>query len=249
MKMTVVVPTYNEASNLPKLLDALLALPVPGLGVLVVDDESPDGTGRLADEAASRSSGRVEVIHRSGARGLGRAYNEGFRRALRDGADVVGQMDADLSHAPADVPRLLARLSRCDVAVGSRYVSGGGVDTDWGPGRSALSRSANLLSRTVLRLSTRDATSGFKCWRRQALEAVDLDRVRSNGYLFQVEMTYLCEKLGLRVGEVPIHFSDRHVGYSKMTLGVKIEAAAGLFLVWRLHHRVRPLASARSMTY
>ena len=242
MSVTVVVPTYNEAANLAPMAEALLALPVPELRLLVVDDDSPDGTGRLADDLAAASSGRIAVLHRRGGRGLGRAYLDGFCRALDDGAEAIVQMDADFSHAPADVPRLLERLADHDVAVGSRYAPGGTVAEDWGLGRRTLSRSANAYARTLLKLRTRDATAGFKAWRSTALRAVDLGRVRSNGYLVQVEMTYICERLGLHIAEVPIHFAERRVGRSKMSLRVKLEAAWGLLGVWRRHHRIRPPA-------
>jgi len=241
MKVVTVVPTYNEASNLPGLLQALLAQPIPGLHVLVVDDESPDGTGRLAEELALRSPGRIDVMHRQGVRGLGRAYVDGFQWALGQGADVVVQMDADLSHSPADVPRLLAGLDGADLVIGSRYVPGGSVDEHWGFGRNFLSRSANALSRSLLGLATHDATSGFRGWTRRALESVDPGRMVSNGYLLQVEMVYLSEKLGLRIAEIPIYFADRKIGLSKMSLRVKIEAALGLLRVWRTHHKVHRL--------
>ncbi len=242
MNVTVVVPTYNESENLARMAEALLALPVRGLRLLNVDDESPDGTGRLAEELAAASSGRIAVLHRHGPHGLGLAYVDGFRRALESGADAVVQMDADFSHAPGDVPRLLEKLAGCDVAVGSRYTSGGSIDDEWSLGRLALSRSANAYARTLLRLKTCDATAGFKAWRRSALLAVDLGRIRSNGYLFQVEMTYVCERLGLRVEEVPIHFAERSAGRSKMSRRVQIEAAIGILGVWRRHHRLRPAA-------
>ena len=240
MNVTVVLPTFNESENLARMAEALLALPIPGLRLLDVDDGSPDGTGRLADELAAASPGRVAVLHRRGKRGLGLAYVDGFRRALESGADTVVQMDADFSHSPADVPRLLERLTDCDVAVGSRYVPGGSIDDDWSKGRLVLSRSANLYARTILGLKTHDATSGFKAWRRTALLAVDLGRIRSNGYLFMVEMTYVCERLGLGVGEVPIHFTERSAGRSKMSGRAKLEAAVGLLGVWRRHRRLRP---------
>jgi dolichol-phosphate mannosyltransferase len=242
MNVTVVIPTYNESGNLARMAEALLALPVPGLRLLNVDDESPDGTGRLADGLAAASSGRFAVLHRQGQRGLGLAYIDGFRRALESGTEAIVQMDADFSHSPADVPRLLEKLADYDVVVGSRYVAGGSVDDRWGFGRSALSRSANAYARTLLGLKTHDATAGFKAWRRSALEAVDLGRIRSNGYLFMVEMTYVCERLGLGVGEVPIHFTERSAGRSKMSLRVKLEAAVGVLDVWRHHHRLRPPA-------
>jgi dolichol-phosphate mannosyltransferase len=166
---------------------------------------------------------------------------EGFRWALGHGAQAVVQMDADFSHAPVDVLRLVEELACCDVAVGSRYIEGGQVEHTWGRERLVLSRTANLLSRAILGLRTRDATSGFKAWRRSALEAVDVGRVRSNGYLFQEEMTYLSELLGLRIREIPIFFADRHVGRSKMTLRTKLEAAAGLIRLRRRHRKVREI--------
>ena len=218
----------------------MLALPIPGLQVLVVDDGSPDGTGRLADELAAGARGRLDVLHREGPRGLGLAYVDGFALALARGADAIVQMDADFPHAPRDIPRLLGGLESADVVLGSRYVPGGSVDDSWGFGRSALSRSANALARTVLGLRTHDATTGLRAWRRRTLEAIDPRRIRSNGYLFQVEMVYISEKLGLRILEEPIYFADRQIGRSKMSLKVKLEAAIGLLRVWRLHHRIRP---------
>ncbi len=245
MSVLVVIPTFNEAGNLPALAARLLALPPPGSRLLVVDDDSPDGTGRLADGLAAASAGRMAVLHRTGRRGLGLAYLDGFRWALGHGAGAIVQMDADLSHSPDDVPRLVDALADYDVAVGSRYVAGGGVDDLWGFNRLALSRSANALSRLILGLKVRDATSGFKAWRRSALEAIELGGVRSNGYLFQEEMAFIGERLGLRIGEVPIYFADRHIGRSKMTTRIKIEAALGLVrLRWR-HRAVRPLRVPR----
>lgn len=240
MNVIVVVPTYNESENLARMAEALLALPLPGLRLLAVDDDSPDGTGRLADKLAAASPDRIAVLHRRGRRGLGLAYLDGFRWALGQGADAIVQMDADFSHSPTDVPRLLERLADCDVAVGSRYTSGGSIDDEWSPGRRALSRTANAYARTLLRLETRDATSGFRAWRRSALEAIDLGRIRSNGYLFQVEMTHVSERLGLRISEVPIYFAERRAGRSKMSRRVQIEAAAGLLGVWRRYRRLRP---------
>lgn len=240
MNVTVVIPTYNERANLALMAEALLSQPVDGLRLLVVDDDSPDGTGHLADELAASFAGRVSVLHRQGRRGLGRAYCDGFLRALGNGADAVVQMDADFSHAPADVPRLLERLADCDVAVGSRYTAGGSTDDQWGRGRRTLSRSANAYAKAILRIRTHDATAGFRAWRRSALEAIDMNTVRANGFLFAVEMSYVSERLGLRICEVPIHFSERRSGRSKMSLKAKIEAAAGIVGVWRRHHRRRP---------
>jgi dolichol-phosphate mannosyltransferase len=239
MRVTVVVPTFNEAGNVRAMAEALFALPLPDLRVLFVDDASPDGTGAVADEFAAGSAGRLEVLHRTGRRGLGLAYIDGLHRALDRGADVIVHMDADFSHAPADIPRLVEKLADHDLVVGSRYVPGGRIDDTWGFGRHALSRSANAYARTVLRLKSRDATGGFRAWRRSALEAIDLGRIRSNGYLFMVEMIYVSERLGLRIAEVPIYFADRRVGQSKMSLKVKLEAAAGIVGVWRRHHRDR----------
>ncbi len=242
MRVTVVVPTYNEAANLPLIVPAVLGQEGAGLSLLIVDDESPDGTGRLADDLASRWPGRLHVLHRRGRRGLGSAYVEGFRKALGEGADVVVQMDADLSHSPADIPRLVEALPAYDVAVGSRYVRGGAVSEEWGRGRRALSRSANMYARTILGLRTRDVTAGFKAWRRTALEAIDLDRVSSDGYVFQVEMACLCERMGLRVVEIPITFEERRLGRSKLTLGIKLDAAAGVFRIRSRHRKIRRLA-------
>jgi len=239
MNVTVVVPTYNEAGNIRALVNAILGLPLPDVRLVVVDDASPDGTGQLADELAAASSGRVDVLHRTGKRGLGVAYLDGFRWALDHGAEAVVQMDADFSHAPADVTRLVEKLAEFDVAVGSRYVPGGRIDDRWGFDRFALSWSANSYARTILRLKARDATSGFKAWRRRSLEAIDLARIRSSGFLFTVEMAYVSQRLGLRVCEVPIYFADRRVGRSKMSLKVKLAAAVGLIDVWRRHRRIR----------
>jgi dolichol-phosphate mannosyltransferase len=241
MSVIVVVPTYNEAANLAPMAAALLALPVTGLRLLVVDDDSPDGTGRVADDVAARSAGRIAVLHRHGKRGLGLAYQHGFRWALENGADAVVQMDADFSHPPSDVPRLLERLADCDVALGSRYTTGGSVADEWSAGRRTLSRSANAYARTILGLKTQDATAGFRAWRRSALEAAGLDRVRSSGFLFQVELTYVCERLGLRIAEVPIRFEERRTGRSKMSLKVKLEAGFGIVGVWRRHRRIHPV--------
>ncbi|NLE75281.1 MAG: polyprenol monophosphomannose synthase [Chloroflexi bacterium] len=238
-KAMVVLPTYNEAENLPKIVPELLALDLPGLQVLVVDDNSPDGTGQLADRLSEEYPGRVRVMHRPGKEGLGTAYLAGFRVALAQGADRVVQMDSDYSHAPAYVPTLVAQADSYDVVVGSRYVRGGKLDERWGVGRYLLSWWANsVYVRLILGLKVRDATAGFKCWRREALEAIDLERVRSNGYIFQVEMAYVSEKLGLRVTEVPIYFEDRRIGQSKMSMRVKLEAA---WRVWTLRKRYRDL--------
>ncbi|MDQ7030139.1 MAG: polyprenol monophosphomannose synthase [Ardenticatenia bacterium] len=242
MKVTVVVPTYNEADNLAELVEALFALPLPDLHVIIVDDNSPDGTGALADALATQHPGRMTVFHRPGKLGLGSAYKEGFRHALALGADAVVQMDADFSHSPNYVPQMVRHLDAYDVVVGSRYVAGGQLDERWSWWRHLLSWWANqVYVRLILNLQVRDATAGFKAFRREVLEAIDFSRVVSNGYVFQVEVAYLCERLGFRVLEVPIYFEDRRIGRSKMSVPVKVEAALRVWQIrWR-HRHVTPL--------
>lgn len=239
MKPTIVIPTYNEAENVRPMTQALLGLDLPDPTILVVDDESPDGTGRIADGLTEETRGRVQVLHRTGQRGLGRAYIDGFRWALAHGAEAVVQMDCDFSHAPKDVPRLLAPLSDYDVVIGSRYVEGGEVDEEWELGRELLSWWANLYARIILGCSIRDITAGFKAWRRETLEGMDLSAIRSQGYIFQVEMAYVASHLGYQTLEVPIYFEDRQIGESKMTMPVKIEAAMGVWKIWWRHRHLR----------
>jgi dolichol-phosphate mannosyltransferase len=238
-QVCVVIPTYNEADNLPAIVAALLDMPLAALQVVVVDDDSPDGTGQVADRLARRHPGRVHVLHRSDDRGLGRAYIEGFRYALNLGAEYIVQMDADFSHAPQDILRLLEAVQTADVAIGSRYVEGGELDARWSWWRRFLSWWANAVyTQLLLGVSVRDATAGFKCWRRETLQGIDVRRIRSNGYVFQVEMAYVAEHLGYRIVEVPIHFEDRRVGRSKMTTQVKLEAAWRVLEIrWR-HRRL-----------
>jgi dolichol-phosphate mannosyltransferase len=239
MKPIVVVPTYNEADNIAAFAEALFALNAPGLEVLVVDDASPDGTGQIADRLAAQYDHHLSVMHRSGPRGLGRAYVDGFRWALDHGADRMIQMDADFSHSPQYIPTFLDKANEYDVIIGSRYVPGGALDKEWEAGRVFLSAWANFYARSILRMRVRDATAGYKCWTRSALERIQLDRVRSNGYVFQVEMAYLSQRLGLRVLEVPIYFEDRRIGQSKMNIPVKLEAAWRVWQVWWRHHAVK----------
>lgn len=238
MKPIAVVPTYNEADNITGFMAALFALPMPDLSVLVVDDESPDGTGKIVDGLAARQD-RLHVMHRTGLRGLGRAYLDGFRWALNQGFDRIIQMDADFSHSPAYIPAMLDKSNEYDVVVGSRYISGGALDTGWEAGRVFLSAWANFYARSILRMKVHDATAGYKCWTRGALEKIQLDRVRSNGYVFQVEMAYLCQKLGLCVLELPIYFEDRRIGQSKMSIPVKLEAAWRVWQVGWRHRNVK----------
>ncbi len=225
MKITVVIPTYNEAENLPKLVSALFSLPLVDLSVLVVDDNSPDGTGQLAEDLKQAHPGRVEVLHRPGKMGLGSAYIQGFQQALRQGADAVVQMDADFSHPVEKLVEMAAVLPGCDAVLGSRYIPGGSVDERWPAWRKALSGGGNMYARTILGLKIHDVTGGFKMWKRETLSAMPLERIRSNGYIFQVEMSYVATKLGFHFKEIPIYFADRRWGKSKMNFRIQIEAA------------------------
>ena len=241
VKLTVVIPTYNETDNVRPMAEALFGLEISELDVVFVDDESPDGTGRVADDLSLQYPGRLSVIHRTGLRGLGRAYIDGFRWALDHGANYIVQMDCDFSHDPAYIPEFLAHMDAHDVVVGSRYVRGGKTDEDWGVGRWLLSWWANsIYTRMILGCQVRDATAGFKCWRRETLLGIDLDRIRSQGYIFQVEMAYVTERLGYRVLELPIYFADRRIGQSKMTVPVKLEAALRVWEVRRRYHGLKP---------
>lgn len=240
-KTIVVVPTYNEIENLPLLVEVLLNLPVPELEVLVVDDNSPDGTGKKADELSAASSGRVHVMHREGKQGLGTAYVQGFRWALERDADLIIQMDCDFSHDPNDVPRLVEAAKTVDAVIGSRYTKGGRLDERWSFWRRLLSWWANRVwVGTILGSPVRDNTGGFRAWRRKTLIGMDLNRVRSNGYIFQVEITYLAHRLGYKFTEVPIYFADRRYGQSKMGLKIQIEAALGVFRVRRRFGKLTP---------
>jgi dolichol-phosphate mannosyltransferase len=219
-KAVVCLPTYNEVENLERMLRALGDKDVR---VLVIDDNSPDGTGRLADRLAQELD-YVDVLHRDRKEGLGPAYLSGFRRALSDGAELVLEMDCDFSHDPNDVPRLLAAVEQgADLALGSRYVPGGGV-RNWGLIRRVISAGGSLYARVLLGVKVRDLTGGFKCYRRAALEAIDLDGVESKGYAFQIETTYRVLRAGFKVVEVPITFADREVGGSKMSRAIVAEA-------------------------
>lgn len=222
----LVLPTYNEAENVEPLVEAARAKLPPEAQILIVDDSSPDGTGAVADRLAERHDD-VQVLHRRRKEGLGPAYIAGFRTALGRGAGLVLEMDSDFSHDPAYLPRLLDAARRADVVLGSRYVDGGGV-SDWGPLRRAISRGGSAYARLVLGVPVRDLTGGFKCFRREVLEAIDLDAISTRGYAFQVEMTYRALRQGFEVVEVPIVFRERRVGSSKMDLSIVTEA------VWRL---------------
>ena len=219
----LVLPTYNEAANLERIAGAILEQLPAERRLLIVDDSSPDGTGEIADRLAAGDPD-VEVLHRPGKQGLGPAYVAGFRRALDGGAALVAQMDADFSHDPADLPRLLAATGDADLVLGSRYVDGGGVE-EWGPGRRMISRGGSAYARTMLGVGIADLTGGFKVFRRPVLETIDLEAIPSLGYAFQIETTFRAVRAGYRVVEVPIRFHDRRVGESKMTGSIVLEAA------------------------
>lgn len=231
MQLTVIVPTYNEAENLPRLVSALFALPIPGLKTLIVDDNSPDGTGRLADELAERHPERVSVIHRAGKLGLRTAYLDGFKQAIAQGAEVVGQMDADFSHDPNKLVEMMAALETADFVLGSRYVPGGSVDKQWPLWRKWLSAFGNTYARVLLGFPLRDVTTGYRLWRREALQGMPLQRIHSNGYVFLVEMAYMAFCLRYRFAQVPIYFADRRWGKSKMSFKIQLEAAMRLWQV------------------
>ncbi|NLG95967.1 MAG: polyprenol monophosphomannose synthase [Chloroflexi bacterium] len=231
MNITFVIPTYNEAENLPKLVSALFALPLQELNLLIVDDNSPDGTGQVADDLCRQYQGRLEVIHRTGKLGLGTAYITGFKHALARGAQAVGQMDADFSHPIEKIVEMACEIDHCDMVLGSRYVPGGSLDERWPIWRKFLSGFGNFYARTILNLPVRDVTGGFRLWRRETLLGMPLDRIRSNGYVFQVEMAYVAHRLGYTFKEIPIYFADRRWGKSKMNFRIQIEAA---LRVWQL---------------
>jgi dolichol-phosphate mannosyltransferase len=227
-KALVVVPTYNERANLPVLVAGLMAL--PNVRVLVVDDQSPDGTGEVAEALASEYAGRVSVLHRTGKKGFGRSYIDGIKHVLNEPVDVLCQMDADLSHDPRHLPDLVAATEQADVVIGSRYVQGGAI-VNWPLRRRILSRVANVYIRAVTRLGVRDCTSGYRCWRRDAMARLPLDRFISDGYSFLVEMLFVAARGGCRISEVPITFVERREGESKVSRAVLIESA---ITPWRL---------------
>jgi dolichol-phosphate mannosyltransferase len=235
----LILPTYNEAENLEAMVDAALpqlALASPEHALLVVDDDSPDGTGEIADRLAAKRP-EVRVLHRSRKEGLGRAYLAGFTHALEAGADLLIEMDADFSHDPADLPRLIEAAGDADLVLGSRYAPGGGVE-GWAWYRRALSEGGCLYARLLLGVGVHDLTGGFKCFRRDVLEAVDLEDIHSEGYGFQIEMTYRAIRAGFKVHEVPIVFRDRRAGESKMNARIAVEAVWKVpALRWRMRGR------------
>ncbi len=230
MKVTVVTPTYNEAENLPKLVSALFTLPLD-LELLVVDDNSPDGTGQIADRLAAADK-RVRVLHRAGKLGLRSAYLEGFHLVMDGSADAVVQMDADFSHDPTALVDMVKKLESCDVVLGSRYVDGGSVDKRWPQWRKSLSAFGNFYARSILGFPLHDVTTGYRLWRRETLQGMPFDRIQANGYIFLVEMIYLAYCLEYRIGESPIYFADRRWGKSKMSVKIQMEAAMRVWQVW-----------------
>ena len=230
MRILVIIPTYNEAENLPKLVSAIFSLPLD-LRILVVDDNSPDGTGDIADALAIEYPGKVDVLHREGKLGLRTAYLTGIQHALATDADAIAQMDADFSHEPARLVEMAELLKSREMVLGSRYVPGGRVDMDWPFWRKALSAFGNFYARTILGFKLRDVTTGYRLWRRETLLGMPLERIQSNGYVFLVEMVYMAYCLGYRFGEVPIYFADRQWGKSKMSFKIQREAAFRIWLV------------------
>ena len=224
----VIIPTYNERDNLPIVAEGLMRH--ANVRLLVVDDDSPDGTGAIADDLSRQYPGRIDVLHRTGRRGLGRSYLDGFRAALAGSADVICQMDADLSHDPEHLRALVAATAGADLVIGSRYVANGAI-VNWPLRRLFLSRFANRYIRTVTRLRARDCTSGYRCWRRATMATLPLDRISSDGYSFLVETLFMAARRGARIAEVPITFVERRTGESKLSSGVLIES---ILMPWRL---------------
>lgn len=231
MRITIVIPTYNEAENLPKLVSALFSLPLD-LHLLVVDDNSPDGTGALAEELSQKHPGRLDVLRRPGKMGLRSAYLNGFQKILDGDAEAIVQMDADFSHDPAALMEMAKRLETNDVVLGSRYVSGGSVDEKWPVWRKWLSAFGNFYARSILRLPLNDVTTGYRMWRSETLKQMPFERIQATGYIFLVEMIYLAHCLEFKVGEAPIYFADRRFGKSKMSFKIQAEAAMRIWQVW-----------------
>ncbi len=243
MRITVVTPTYNEAENLPKLVSALFALPLD-VSMLIVDDNSPDGTGRIAEELALKFPGRVEVMHRPGKMGLRSAYLNGFQKLLSGDSEAIVQMDADFSHDPAALTAMVRKLETCDMVLGSRYVEGGSVDKDWPQWRKSLSAFANFYARSILSLPFHDVTTGYRLWRRETLAQIPFEKIQSSGYVFLVEMAYLTHCLEFNIGESPIYFADRRFGKSKMSFRIQLEAALRIWQVWWGYRDLRKAGSS-----
>lgn len=230
MRIAVIIPTYNEAENLPRLISALFSLPLD-LRVVVVDDNSPDGTGELADQFA-RQDERVSVLHRSGKLGLRSAYLTAFQQVIKTDVDAIAQMDADFSHDPSTLVKMAEHIQSCDVVIGSRYVEGGSVDKRWPLWRKSLSAFGNFYARVILSSPVRDVTTGYRLWRKETLAGMPLNRIQATGYVFLVEMAYLAYCLEYRISEVPIYFEERQRGKSKMSFKIQLEAAFRVWQVW-----------------
>lgn len=245
MQIGVVIPTYNEAENLPGLVSALFRLPLD-LRLLVVDDNSPDGTGQIAENLSAANGGRLAVLHRPEKMGLGSAYIQGFRYFLNQKVDAVGQMDADFSHDPTAMIAMAKKLESSDLVLGSRYIHGGSVDKRWSPRRKNLSAWGNFYARHLLGFSFQDATTGYRLWRSNALRSIPLERIQSNGYIFQVETLYLAYRLEFLISEIPIHFSERRFGKTKMSFTIQLEAA---LRVWQLPYIYRDICPNSNVEY
>ncbi|MBT3391196.1 MAG: polyprenol monophosphomannose synthase [Chloroflexi bacterium] len=241
MQPTIVIPTYNEAENITKLIPILFNLPIESLKVLIVDDGSPDGTGDIANEFSMHYPNQIAVFQRGGKLGFGSAYIQGFQRALAEGAECIVQMDADFSHPPEKIGELLTALESHDVVIGSRYIPDGQLDDDWPLWRKALSAFGNYYAREILRLSIKDVTGGFRAWRRETLASMPLGRVRSNGYSFQIEMIHIAHRLGFRFYEIPIYFAERNLGESKMSFQIQLEAALRVWQIRMAYQDLKPL--------
>ena len=240
MKITIVIPTYNEAENLPKLVSALFSRPLD-LHLLVVDDNSPDETGKIAEGLSEAHPGRVEVLHRPGKMGLRSAYLNGFQKIFNGDSQVIVQMDADFSHDPAALTGMAKLLETNDVVLGSRYVSGGSVDKKWPLWRKWLSAFGNFYARSILGLPLHDVTTGYRMWRTETLKQIPFERIQSSGYIFLVEMIYLTHCLEFKIGESPIYFADRRFGKSKMSFKIQLEAA---MRIWQVLWNYRDLRKA-----
>ncbi|GJQ37410.1 MAG: dolichyl-phosphate beta-D-mannosyltransferase [Anaerolineaceae bacterium] len=240
MRVTIVIPTYNEAENLPRLVSALFSLPLD-LRLLVVDDNSPDGTGKLAEELSRKHHGKIEVLHRPGKMGLRSAYLNGFQKIFDSDAQAIVQMDADFSHDPVVLSDMARMLESNDVVLGSRYVPGGSVDEKWPIWRKWLSAFGNFYARTILGLPLHDVTTGYRMWRTETLKQIPFERIHSSGYIFLVEMIYLTHCLEFKIGESPIYFADRRFGKSKMSFKIQIEAA---IRIWQVLWNYRDLRRA-----
>lgn len=246
MSCTIVIPTYNEAENITKIASELFNLPIPNLKLLIVDDNSPDGTGMVAEDLKRIYLNKVSVLHRQGKLGIGTAYIAGFKRAITEGAKTIVQMDADFSHPPMKLLAMKEELEEYDFVVGSRYVPGGRLDDRWPFWRKALSNFGNIYARVILGLSIKDATGGFKMWREHTLSNMPLSRIKSNGYAFQIEMNHVATRLGFKGKEIPIYFSERRWGDSKMSLNIQLEAA---LRVWLLLWEYRDLKPNRKLSH